>query len=155
MINTNEGLNLNAVTCAMKKRTFCFWEEGALSQMEARIYAVIAGFLQLPLSAAKQTDDRLWCYINSAIECRLDAKFAKCHPAECPLDDVNVKNDDLSVDSIFDEISTVTFCLILIVFLYAQCQLFVLTYKYVLNEKKRLREYFFIVVESTRCGSAL
>lgn len=77
-----------------------------MSQIERCLWSVIGGLLEPALSLCSRTDDRLWCYLNTAIEGRLDAAIAEHHQNATA--DVEQKGCDLMVASIFDEIATVS-----------------------------------------------
>lgn len=78
----------------------------SMSQVERCIWSVVAGRLEPALSLSSRTDDRLWCYLNTAVACRLDAKIAELHANIADADRSTLSANDLMVDSIFDEIAT-------------------------------------------------
>ncbi|VDK51759.1 unnamed protein product [Anisakis simplex] len=78
----------------------------SMSQIERCIWSAVGGLLEPGLSLSQRTDDRLWCYLNTAIENRLDIAIMKHHPDLCDEDSLQQKTSDLMVTSIFDEIAT-------------------------------------------------
>uniref|UniRef100_A0A915A7E0 Nuclear pore complex protein n=1 Tax=Parascaris univalens TaxID=6257 RepID=A0A915A7E0_PARUN len=95
----------------------------SMSQIERCLWSVIGGLLEPALSLCSRTDDRLWCYLNTAIEGRLDAAIADHHKNATA--DVEQKGCDLMVASIFDEIAT------------QECSPYYSSYRYlVMNDSK-------------------
>lgn len=79
-----------------------------MSQVEACLWSVIAGRLEPALSLSSRTEDRLWCYLNAAVESRLDAAITTVHNGDFDVGiGREVENGDLRINSIFDEIATV------------------------------------------------
>ncbi|EFO26059.1 hypothetical protein LOAG_02422 [Loa loa] len=79
----------------------------SLSQVEACLWSVVAGRLEPALSLSPRTEDRLWCYLNAAVESRLDAAITTAHNGDFDVGiGREVENDDLRINSIFDEIAT-------------------------------------------------
>lgn len=79
-----------------------------MSQVEACLWSVVAGRLEPALSLSSRTEDRLWCYLNAAVESRLDAAIIAIHSGDCDVGiGREVENNDLRINSIFDEIATV------------------------------------------------
>ncbi|VDM47660.1 unnamed protein product, partial [Toxocara canis] len=54
-------------------------EGQSMSQIERCLWSIVGGLLEPALSLCSRTDDRLWCYLNTAVENRLDAAIAKYH----------------------------------------------------------------------------
>uniref|UniRef100_A0A915PRY1 Protein kinase domain-containing protein n=1 Tax=Setaria digitata TaxID=48799 RepID=A0A915PRY1_9BILA len=80
----------------------------SLSQVEACLWSVVVGRLEPALSLSSRTEDRLWCYLNAAVESRLDAAITIAHNGDFDVGiGHEVENDDLRINSIFDEIATV------------------------------------------------
>ncbi|CAG9529642.1 unnamed protein product, partial [Cercopithifilaria johnstoni] len=80
----------------------------SLSQVESCLWSVVAGRLEPALSLSSRTEDRLWCYLNAAVESRLDAAIMSAHSGDCDVGiGREVENNDLRINSIFDEIATV------------------------------------------------
>lgn len=77
----------------------------SLSPLESCIWCIVAGKLEPALSLSSRTDERLWCYTNAAVECRIDFRLAEEHGWEINLENALV-GKELMVDSIFDEITT-------------------------------------------------
>lgn len=80
----------------------------SLSHLESCIWCIVAGRLEPALSLSSRTDERLWCYANAAVECRIDARLAEERGLEKESGNL-LSGNDLMVDSIFDEIITVRF----------------------------------------------
>uniref|UniRef100_A0A0R3RHK5 Nuclear pore complex protein n=1 Tax=Elaeophora elaphi TaxID=1147741 RepID=A0A0R3RHK5_9BILA len=79
----------------------------SLSQVEACLWSVVAGRLEPALSLSSRTEDRLWCYLNAAVESRLDAAITIAHNGDFHIGiGREVENNDLRINSIFDEIAT-------------------------------------------------
>ncbi|VIO88228.1 Uncharacterized protein BM_BM8785 [Brugia malayi] len=79
----------------------------SLSQVEACLWSVIVGRLEPALSLSSRTEDRLWCYLNAAVESRLDAAITNVHNGDFDAGiGREVEKDDLRINSIFDEIAT-------------------------------------------------
>ncbi|VDN03049.1 unnamed protein product [Thelazia callipaeda] len=76
--------------------------DARLSQVEICLWSVLAGRLEPALSLSSRSEDRLWCYLNVAVESRLDAAIAA---ADITDGDCDAKSDDLQVNSVFDEIA--------------------------------------------------
>lgn len=71
---------------------------------------MVTGRLEPPLSLSSRSEDRLWCYLNAAVESRLDAAISAVHDGDYNVGvGREVENDDLRINSIFDEIATVCF----------------------------------------------
>ncbi|KHN79577.1 Nuclear pore complex protein [Toxocara canis] len=79
-------------------------EGQSMSQIERCLWSIVGGLLEPALSLCSRTDDRLWCYLNTAVENRLDAAIAKYHQSAS--ESSGQKSYDLMVASIFDEIAT-------------------------------------------------
>ncbi|MCP9257769.1 hypothetical protein DINM_001023 [Dirofilaria immitis] len=78
-----------------------------LSQVESCLWSVVAGHLEPALSLSSRTEDRLWCYLNAAVESRLDTAITTAHNGDFDIGvGREVENDDLRINSIFDEIAT-------------------------------------------------
>ncbi|VDD94113.1 unnamed protein product [Enterobius vermicularis] len=77
----------------------------SLSHLESCIWCIVAGRLEPALSLSSRTDERLWCYANAAVECRIDARLAEERGLEKESGNL-LSGNDLMVDSIFDEIIT-------------------------------------------------
>uniref|UniRef100_A0AAF5Q3Y8 Nuclear pore complex protein n=1 Tax=Wuchereria bancrofti TaxID=6293 RepID=A0AAF5Q3Y8_WUCBA len=79
----------------------------SMSQVEACLWSVVVGRLEPALSLSSRTEDRLWCYLNAAVESRLDAAITNAHNGDFDVGiGREVENDDLRINSIFDEIAT-------------------------------------------------
>lgn len=68
----------------------------------------MAGKLEPVISLSSNTDEKLWCYANAAVEYRIDTRLAEKHDWETVANDSS-SSDDLIIDSIFDEVLTVIF----------------------------------------------
>lgn len=77
-----------------------------MSYTEQCLWSVLAGHLEPALSLCSCTEDRLWCYLNTAVEYRMDAKIADYFPNASNKASVASNANDLMIDSIFDEIAT-------------------------------------------------
>ncbi|VBB26558.1 unnamed protein product [Acanthocheilonema viteae] len=102
-ISSDETSYYLARSRAFLKRTI----DKILSKVEACLWSVVAGRLEPALSLSSCTEDRLWCYLNAAVESRLDAAIITAHNGDCDVGiGREVENNDLRINSIFDEIAT-------------------------------------------------
>uniref|UniRef100_A0A8R1TRM4 Nuclear pore complex protein n=1 Tax=Onchocerca volvulus TaxID=6282 RepID=A0A8R1TRM4_ONCVO len=107
-ISTDETSYYLARSRAFFKRTIdkIVTKGTSLSQVEACLWSIVAGHLEPALSLSSRTEDRLWCYLNAAVESRLDAAITTTHNGDFNIGiGREVENDDLRINSIFDEIA--------------------------------------------------
>lgn len=86
---------------------FIVFKGSLLSEVEKSFWSIICGRLEPALSSCTSTDDRLWCYLNSAIEPYFSAFLSDS--MSNIVDDNSIIESELTLSSIFDEICAVIY----------------------------------------------
>ncbi|MFH4978424.1 hypothetical protein AB6A40_005133 [Gnathostoma spinigerum] len=104
----DESFNMGVSMARLKKTVKMIIDEDCpMSKVERSLWAIIAGSLEPVLSFSTRTEDRLWCYLNAAVESRMERAFINHGIVKTDAISEASNEDDLMISSIFGEIVAV------------------------------------------------